>query len=290
MAYDSRHILSRAVLADDGRELPVNVFEPAGQPTGITLVVPAMATPASYYRAFATWLAEQGLRAITFDYRDTDSAQAMKKSRTDVDRWAADVDAILANAAIDGLPVTWIGHSLGGQLLGLADHSKLDRAVTVASGNGYWRYNAGSLRWATPVLWWIVAPATMNLFGYYAGSKIRVLGDVPSGVMRQWSRWCRHPNYLEADHPDRSQRFASVNVPILSLSFTDDELLTKESIDSIHRWFTGTSVDRRHLSPADLGVDWMRHHGFFRPRHARLWGELLLPFLRADQDESVATA
>ena len=96
MDYDSRHILSRAVLADDGRELPVNVFEPVGQPTGIALVVPAMATPASYYQAFATWLAEQGLRAITFDYRDTDSARAMKKSRTDVDRWAADVDAVLA--------------------------------------------------------------------------------------------------------------------------------------------------------------------------------------------------
>jgi predicted alpha/beta hydrolase len=278
------------VLADDGRELPLSVFEPVDKPIGVALVVPAMATPASYYEAFATWLSEQGFRAITFDYRDTGSAQAMKTSRTDVDRWAADVDAVLAGVAADGLPVTWIGHSLGGQLLGLADHAKLDRALTVASGNGYWRHNAGRLRWATPVLWWVVAPVTMSLFGYYAGSRIKVLGDVPSGVMRQWSRWCRHPNYLEADHPDRAQRFASVQVPILSLSFTDDELLAKQSIDSLHRWFTGTTVDRRHLSPAELGVDRMRHHGFFRRRHAHLWDELVLPFLRADRDRSLVTS
>jgi predicted alpha/beta hydrolase len=283
MGYDSCHTASHRVLASDGRELPVNVFEPAQAPTGVALVVPAMATPASYYQAFATWLSEQRLRAITFDYRDTDSPRAMRASQIDVDRWAADLDAILSSASADGLPVIWIGHSMGGQLLALTDHTKLDRVVTVAAGNGYWRYNATRVRWATPVLWWVVAPLTMKLFGYYAGSKIGVLGDVPSGVMRQWTRWCRHPHYLEADHPDRAQRFAAVTVPILSLSFTDDELLAKESIDSIHRWFTGTVVHRRHLSPSDLGVRRMRHHGFFRSRHADLWDRLLLPFLRADQ-------
>ena len=274
-------MMSERVPADDGRELPINIFEPTDTPAGVALVVPAMATPASYYQAFAIWLSEQGFRAITFDYRDTDSVQSMKASRTDVDRWAADVGAVLGSAAATGLPVTWIGHSLGGQILALSDHAKLDRALTVASGNGYWRYNTPRVRWATPLLWSAIAPATMNLFGYYAGSKIKILGDVPSGVMRQWSRWCRHPNYLEADHPDRAQRFAAVRVPILALSFTDDELLAQESVDSLHRWFTGAAVDRRHLSPAELGVDRMRHHGFFRRHHARLWDELVLPFLRA---------
>lgn len=281
MLYDSRHIVRRPVWADDGRELSVNVFEPAGEAAGATLVVPAMATPASYYRAFAGWLSERGFRAVTFDYRDTDSRQTMRQSATTIDRWAADVDAILASVSADGLPVTWIGHSLGGQLLALADHARLHRAVTVAAGNGYWRYNAARVRWATPLLWSVVAPLTMKAFGYYAGSTIRVLGDVPSGVMRQWSRWCRHPNYLEVDHPDRAQRFASLTAPVLALSFTDDELLSKESVDSLHRWFTGTVVHRRHLSPDDLGVARMRHHGFFRRQHVHLWDDLVLPFLRS---------
>lgn len=280
MLYDSRHTLARTVLADDGRELSINVFEPAAPPTGVVVVAGAMATPASYYAAFATWLAERGWCAVTFDHRDTDSPRAMRRSRTDVDRWAADADAVLASAAATGLPVTWIGHSMGGQFLALVDHAKIDRAITVASGNGYWRYNAARLRWATPALWWVIAPVTMAAFGYFAGSRIKVLGDIPSGAMRQWSRWCRHPNYLEADHPDREQRFASVRSPILALSFTDDELLAKQSIDSMHRWFIGAVVDRQHRSPADLGVPRMGHHGFFRGRHVQLWEDLLLPFLR----------
>jgi len=281
MVYDSRHKPSGTVLADDGRELPVNVFEPAGTPAGVALVVPAMATPASYYRAFATWLAANGLRAVTFDYRDTESPQAMRSSRIDVDRWATDTGAVLRWAAAERLPVTWIGHSMGGQLLPLVDHAMVDRVVTVAAGNGYWRYNARRLRWATPLLWWVVAPLTMQIFGYFAGSRIGVLGDVPSGAMRQWSRWCHHPHYLEADHPDRAERFAAVTAPILSLSFTDDELLAKASIDSLHSWYTGAAVQRRHLAPGDLGVVSMRHHGFFRERHRHLWDELVLPFLRA---------
>jgi predicted alpha/beta hydrolase len=279
MFYDSRHTTPRMLLADDGHELTVNVFEPAGDPTAVALIVPAMATPASYYDAFATWLSDRGFRAVTFDYRDTESPRAMRTSRVDIDRWAADADQVLAWAGTTGLPVTWIGHSMGGQLLALADHARLDRAVTVASGNGYWRHTASRLRWATPILWSVVAPVMMGLFGYYAGSKIKVLGDVPSAAMRQWSRWCRHPNYLEADHPDRAQRCAAVRAPILSLSFTDDELLAKESIDSMHRWFSEAAVHRRHLSPVELGVPQMRHHGFFRRRHAPLWDELLLPFL-----------
>lgn len=271
----------RSVLADDGRELVVNVFEPAGEPAGALLVVPALATPASYYRTFAEWAAQRGFRAITFDYRDTDSPETMRRSSVTIDRWSADVDAILAAVSGDGPPVTWVGHSLGGQLLALADHARIDRAVTVAAGNGYWRYNAARLRWLTPLMWSVIAPLTMKVFGYYAGATIRVLGDVPSGVMRQWSRWCRHPNYLEADHPDRAQRSAALTAPVLALSFTDDELLARESVDALHRWFTGAVVHRRHLSPEELGVPRMRHHGFFRRQHAHLWDDLVLPFLRS---------
>ena len=290
MVYDSRHKLSGRVVADDGRELSIDVFEPADPPTGVAVIVPAMATPASYYHGFAEWLSQRAFRAVTFDYRDTDSPQAMKASSVDIDRWAADVTAVVAHASADGLPVTWIGHSLGGQILALADHAKLDRVVTVASGNGYWRYNAGLVRWATPLMWAVVAPVTIRLFGYYAGSKIRVVGDVPAGAMRQWSRWCRHPNYLEADHPDRADRCAALTAPVLALSFTDDELLAKESVDSLHRWFTGTVVERRHLSPAELGVARMGHHGFFRRRHAHVWDRIVLPFLRADRPESTTVA
>jgi predicted alpha/beta hydrolase len=108
-----------------------------------------------------------------------------------------------------------------------------------------------------------------------------VLGDVPRNVMRQWSRWCRHPEYLRLDHPDAPDLFAAVKAPLVSLSFVDDELLSEASIDRLHDWYTGTDVVRRHYRPQDLGVSRMGHHGFFRTRHAHLWDEAAVPWLAA---------
>ena len=53
--YDTRY--NETIAADDGRELRANWFEPR-DPRGAVLLVPAMATPASFYRAMAGWLAE----------------------------------------------------------------------------------------------------------------------------------------------------------------------------------------------------------------------------------------
>ena len=85
MLYDDRHNdvrrVQTTITADDGRELAATWFEPTGLPTapvGAVLVAPAMATPAAYYAAFATWLASHGFRTLTFDLRGMESVAAMK--------------------------------------------------------------------------------------------------------------------------------------------------------------------------------------------------------------------
>ena len=75
--YDTRNSAvaahPAALVADDGRELPATRFEPAGEARGAVVIVPAMATPARFYAAFASWLAESGFHVLTFDYRGTGS-------------------------------------------------------------------------------------------------------------------------------------------------------------------------------------------------------------------------
>ncbi len=278
MDYDDRH---SAVLADDGRALDTWTFEPDGPARGAVLIVPAMATPAAFYAGFARHLASRGFRTVTFDYRGMRSPAEMRAETADVDRWAGDARDVLAHvaAANPGVPITWLGHSLGGQILPFADHSLLSRVVTVTAGSGYTKYNAGRTRAMAPLLWYIIAPVTIRTFGYYAGSRIGVLGDVPAGVMRQWSRWCRHPEYLRLDHPHAPELFAAVRTPLVSLSFADDELLSETSINRLHDWYTGADVIRRHYRPQELGVPGIGHHGFFRTRHARLWDDVAIPLL-----------
>src|SRR5215207_1461718 len=99
MLYDDRHTDVRRVqttmTADDGRALSGTWFEPTGEwvgePVGTVLVAPAMATPAAYYAAFATWLAAHRFRTLTFDLRGTESVEAMKAETADVLRWFGDM-------------------------------------------------------------------------------------------------------------------------------------------------------------------------------------------------------
>lgn len=163
----------------------MTTFEPAGDPRGVVLLVPAMATPAAFYGRFAQWLADHGLRAVTFDYRGTEGPAAMRAETADVDRWIADARDVLDAVADDagGLPITWIGHSLGGQMVPFVDHTRLDSVITITAGDGHWRRNARGVKWIAPAIWLLVAPIAIRRAGYYPCSRLRVVGDVPGGVM-----------------------------------------------------------------------------------------------------------
>jgi predicted alpha/beta hydrolase len=289
MNYDTRHNSVRRtptqISAGDGRALHGTWFQPAeaAQVRGVVVVAPAMATPSRYYAAFAAWLADHGFRTLTFDHRGTESAAAMRAWSGDLLSWFSDARDVLDQVAreTDGLPLTWVGHSLGGQMLPFVDHDVLDRAVTVASGSGYWRLNPAAVRWRAPLLWRGIVPVVTRVAGYYPGRALRILGDIPTGVARQWARWAMHRDYLAVDVPEAAERFAAVKTPLTVLSFTDDELMSATSINDLHDRFVNADQIRQRYSPAQLDVDTMGHHGFFRARHRALWDELLLPYLAA---------
>lgn len=288
MLYDDRHNdvlrIATTVTTDDGRDLTATWFQPKGEARGAVLVAPAMATPAAYYAAFATWLAANGYQTLTFDLRGMESVAAMKGESGDVLRWFGDMadalDHVVEQAELSGgLPVSYLGHSLGGQAVPFVDHSRVDRIVTVASGTGYWRLNAPGVRWRAPLLWRGIAPLATRVAGYYPGRRLGILDNVPANVMRQWGRWCLHEDYLGVDVPNAAERFAAVTTPMSVLSFTDDELMSEASIADLHDRFSGTDQIRQRYSPAQLEVPRMGHHGFFRARHQHLWDELVLPYL-----------
>jgi predicted alpha/beta hydrolase len=79
--------------------------------------------------------------------------------------------------------------------------------------------------------------------------------------------------------PRIRERVAHVTTQVTSMWFTDDELLTADAIDAMDALYVGTSVERLRLDPAELGVERVGHHGFFRESNRALWQSLLLPRL-----------
>ena len=219
--------------ADDGFELQGHLYgDPATAKAGL-LIAPAMGVEQRYYAAFARWMASQGWLVLSFDYRGMGASrpESMKRSLRGLDadiRTWAEHDAAAALSHLNKLlgddrEIHWLGHSLGGQILGLLpNRSRVSRAVTVGCGSGYWRENSIGLRRYVWWLWYVIVPLALPLFGYFPGRKLRKVGDLPRGVMAQWRRWCLDREYMMGEGGDALRaQYASLSVPMLSPAFTD---------------------------------------------------------------------
>ncbi len=267
------------ICTGDGAEITATTFGDAKGCRAGVLIVSAMAVEQEYYEPFAQWLAERGHFVATFDYRGIGRSRKgpLRRVAADVVTWAReDTGAMVDFVAqqIGERPLLWVGHSLGGQILGLVPQRKRIAAVlTVAAGSGYWRDYAPGLRRLAPLLWYGIVPTMLTTFGYFPGRRLGMIGDVPEGVMRQWRSWCLHPDYLfGVEAPDLRSTYAALGQPILSLSFTDDEYMSARNIESLHSFYSGAARELRRIAPRDAGVERIGHFGFFRRRHAdTLW-------------------
>jgi predicted alpha/beta hydrolase len=275
--------MHRLVETADGRKIAARFFPAEGKPKGAVLIVPAMGCTQDYYRPFAQWLAAQGFTAATFDYRGTGLSRvgALRGFNADIFDWAR-LDCAAMVDALDERPLYWIGHSLGGQILPLVPNAdRVAKAVTVATGSGYWLENVPSLRLKVWWLWYVLVPLVLPLFGYFPGKTLRKVGDLPRGVMAQWRRWCLNREYaVGAEGEAVRARYAAVRTPIVSLSFADDEMMSARNTESIHGFYSGAPRTMKRIAPRDIGAARIGHFGFFRTAfEPTLWRQHLLPEL-----------
>jgi predicted alpha/beta hydrolase len=268
------------VVATDGYPLSAQTFGDAASARAGVLIVPAMGVEQNYYAPFAHWLADRGYFVVTFDYRGMGHSRhgPLNELQADVFTWAnRDCAAMVDYAAgrVDGRRLLWIGHSLGGQVLGLLpNRNRVAAMLTVATGSGYWLQNSPALRSYVWWLWFVVAPLAVRLFGYFPGRRLRKIGDLPAGVMMQWRRWCLNREYLVGVEGEGVRaRYAEVRQPILSLSFTDDEYMSARNTESLHGFYSAAPRELRRIAPSEIDVERIGHFGFFR----RKLGDLLWP-------------
>jgi predicted alpha/beta hydrolase len=267
--------------AIDGRPLAATLFEPQGAARGTLIVHGATATPQRFYRGFARFLAERGVRVITYDYRGVGRSRpaSLRGYPATMTQWAR-LDARAAHADVarhyGGAPVAILGHSFGGQLVGLIDEAReVDGAIFVGAQLGYYGHWPLAQRARLAVLWRALVPAFTSTLGYLPG-RLGTGEDLPRGVAEEWARWCTQPDYVIAEHPDAAARFARFDRPTAFYSFTDDAFGPLGSVDALLDRLPRGSVDHRRVDPEDLGKGPIGHFGFFRSTFREpLWGEAL---------------
>ena len=277
---------SELLTSAKGDALALNIFSPDEAQTkrGVVLIAAAMGVPQRYYAPFATWLAQQGFVVATFDYSGmgqslTAAKVALKQVSSDMLDWAHEAGEVLTlmKRRYPEIALYWVGHSFGGQILPMVDHSSLRKAITVGTGSGYWKENSPQLRRRVWLLWYFLVPLLTPIMGYFPGKRLKMVGDLPARVMLQWRRWCMNAGYnigVEGE-PLRAQ-YAAVRTPITSLSFTDDDYMSAKNTEQIHGFYINARKNMQRIAPQDAGVTHIGHFGFFKAHFKdTLWHKLL---------------
>lgn len=284
-------------LSVDNATLAVCIFEASGEAKGSIVIGGAMGVPQSYYAAYAAWLAQQGYRVWTFDYRGHGDSlkyvpgERLRGYEADLYDWARDYETVVKTAQQERLvlPLYLLGHSLGAQLPGLFEWpDRIDGLFSLAAGSGYWRENAPGLRRRVLFLWYFMAPVMTRLCGYFPGRRLGMVGDLPAGVIRQWRRWCLHPRYAAAEGLEVERRYADVPYPIRAWSFSDDEMMTLEGTRSLLSLYASAPQALEVIRPAEVALPRIGHFGFFRESMREALWSRSLRVLQSFADETYA--
>jgi len=262
--------------AADGYSLAATLRRPASASKAFVLMASATATPRQFYGRFAAYLAGRGFTVMTFDYRGIGGSRppSLRGFQCRMRDWAAlDISAAVDFAANEaGAPLRYVGHSYGGQALGLlSNNQKIGRALFVAAQVGYWRLfppPENRRAWLMLNFGRLLAP----VLGYVPG-RLGIGEDLPKGVFLEWAGWCMRPNYLFDDETlDTRRYFPNYHGALRGIGLSDDAWAPPIAVEKLLAGYTGTKAEHVTVAPADIGEKRIGHFGYFRQQAGeKLW-------------------
>lgn len=258
--------------ARDGYRIGATLFEGGGEPL---LILPATGVPQSYYAKFAAYLAQRGFTVLTFDYRGIGRSLHgdIRKVQARMRDWAL-LDAAAAFAFLKKDSLVVVGHSFGGQALGLLpEPERIAAALVVGSQSGYWRHwPALGRAWMWPATHFAL-PIFSRLHGYFPGSRLGFGEDLPKEVAIEWASWCRHPRYL-VGALGVEHLYRRVGAPLRAYAISDDPFAPASAVAALLDLYPNARGEIRRVHPGELGAKRMGHFGFFREAFRdSLWRE-----------------
>jgi predicted alpha/beta hydrolase len=264
--------------ATDGFALAGTCYTPEHPPAARVIIGAALGVRQRYYAAFARALAARGFEVITFDYRGIGASAPprLRGFEARLQDWGThDLAGALqwAFGRAPERPVLFIGHSVAGQVLPMAEGAdRLAAILLVASQAGNLGHWSGRDRFRVELFWRGVVPVTTRLLGRVPGWTMGGGADLPAGVARQWARWGLHRDYLLGEHPEVRERAARITAPTAVISFDDDVYSPRAAVDVLAAWYGPAGAKRVHIHPRDVGARVIGHFGSFRPAHRdTLW-------------------
>lgn len=245
------------------------------------LVCPATGITTQFYHSFNLWLQAQGYNVLCFDFRGIGKSLygPLKHSTASIVQWGqydipAAIDALLEKTQAE--KVILVGHSAGGQLLGIVpNYDKVAKVVAVSGSTGHVKGLKGRTKLLAPVMFDLIFPLSRLALGYGPTSKIGMGENLPKDVAKQWAQFCSKPGYVinaigkmvpkTEDHHER------ITCPITVLWSSDDEIATEANVKDLIRLYPNAKANHKELKPTSFGHKAIGHMLMFKRSHQNLW-------------------
>lgn len=275
---------------DDGYTLQGHIWEPRSlqEPSSRSVVVIAGATGviASYYHRYASFLAENGFTAITFDYRGMGQSRgvSIRKLQASWYDWGLkDIDAVLGWAVSNvSQDLHVVGHSFGGFGVGLAEHGRqVKRLLTVGAQHAHWRDYRPGHRLHFWWRWHILMPAITLGHGYFPGKRLGWLEDLPRGVALNWARSPKDfSSGAGAMRTTVQTHQSSFTAATLAVTAADDPYASETAIARGLNYYPNSPAMVVRLKPQDLNSTEIGHFALFHSRFRTTFWTGTLQWLR----------
>jgi len=264
-----------------GRQL-AHVFAPDGPPAAVLAVLPALGIRAAYYRCFASEMAARGICTVLADWpgHGDSGLRAHPLGRQWgypelVDQHARGV-CEAAMQHVPGVPFSWIGHSIGGQVCLMhagRNRSSVAAVVVIASGSPHFRSWPGVDGWKVRGSA-LLAAAISRSTGFFPGDKLGFGGRESGRLMRQWAGVVRSGEF-RFDAFDGEGALAAWDGKTFACRLQGDDWAPERSLETLLARIADASVER-WLWPVADGIN---HNNW--PRDPVPAADKIAPWLKA---------
>ncbi|WP_367111253.1 alpha/beta fold hydrolase [uncultured Psychrobacter sp.] len=262
---------SLSIMTERNQVLAATVYRPKTLVKNAVMIAPATGIKRQFYHKFATFLAKKGFGVITFDNEGIGESLSTDLAKCDASliSWGRhDMPAVLDALQDEFAEATYhlLGHSAGGQLIGLMPNYKaLSSVFNVACSSGRIKNMAMPYKIKAMGFMDVFIPVSNLVLGYTPADKIAMGEPLPRGVARQWREWCNGAGYIKTalGKSIHTHFYDEIDMPALWLGFSDDEIANSQNMDDMIRVFPQMPVDKHFLHPKDFGLNSIGHMRYF---------------------------
>jgi len=256
-------------------------FYPAKQSTHQLpiLVCPATGITQGFYHHFIEWLAQQGSDVLVFDFRGIGESLhgPLRQSNASIQDWGqldipAAIETLLNKTGKQ--QVILLGHSAGGQLLGIvSNYKKVAQVIAISGSTGHVKGLKGRTKRMAPVMFKMIFPVSSLIKGYGATKFLGMGENLPKNVAKQWAEFCSKPGYVmnAVGKTIFEDYHNEIQCPITVYWSSDDEIATEANVKDLLRLYPKASTEMIELKPKDTGHKAIGHMLMFKKSHQNLW-------------------